>query len=102
MNLSIFERLTLLAILPNVGDFSTLKIIRQLRENLSFDETEHKRLNFKREEKKILWDQEAVQFSDIPIGEKATDIIVDTLKKLDAEKKLADRHYSLYEKFVDT
>ena len=40
--------------------------------------------------------------AEIPIGEKATDIIVDAFKKLDREKKLAEEMIETYEKFIPT
>ncbi len=38
---------------------------------------------------------------EIKIGDKATDIIVESLKKLDDEKKLTETHISLYKKFIN-
>ncbi len=100
MKLNTFERLILLNILPKEGDFTTLKIVRKLRESLSFSEAEHKALQFKQEGEQVKWLVEGEIEKDIVIGEKATDIIVETLKKLDTAKKLKDEHYSLYEKFL--
>jgi len=115
MELGVFERLILLNVLPKEGDFTTLKIVRKLREDLSFTEEEHKVLQFKQagevymdaagQEKEVPlgtvhWKAEGDVPRDIPIGEKATDVIVGTLKKLDKDKKLTDQHFSLYEKFV--
>jgi hypothetical protein len=103
MELKVYERLILLAILPKEGNFITLKVIRQLREALSFTEEEIKVLNFVQnvEEEKVTWDLAADKPVEIKIGEKATDIIVEALKKLDKEMKLTDEHYGLYEKFVE-
>ena len=42
MKLTIFERTRLLGILPPQGDILTLKILRKLRESLSFSEEELK------------------------------------------------------------
>ena len=100
MNLQVGERLVLLSLLPKEGDFTTLKIIRELREGLSFSEEEHKTYNFKQEGDLVFWDTEKDTPKDVPIGEKATDIIVDALKKLNEAKKLRDEHFNLYEKFV--
>ena len=101
MELGVFDRLILLNILPKEGDFTTLKIVRKLREDLSFTEEEHKALEFKAEDEgRVVWRTEADEPKEIPIGEKATDIIVEVLKKLNDDKKLQDQHYSLYEKFV--
>jgi hypothetical protein len=101
MNLSVYDRLILLNILPKEGDFTTLKIIRKLREDLSFSEEEHAVLQFKQENGSVQWQQEADIPKDISIGEKASDVIADVLIRLDKEKKLQDMHYSLYESFVE-
>jgi hypothetical protein len=100
MKLGTFERLVLLNILPSEGDFTTLKIVRKLRESLSFSEAEHKALQFKQEGEQIKWLTTGETEKEVIIGEKATDIIIETLKRLDKEKKLKNEHYGLYEKFV--
>lgn len=41
MELSVLERLKLLECLPREGDYTTIKIVRELREALSFKENEH-------------------------------------------------------------
>lgn len=102
MLLNTFERLILLNILPREGDFTTLKIVRKMREDLSFTEEEHKDLSITVDDKgQVKWKTEADKAIPITIGEKATDIIVTVLKKLNDEKKLTEQHYTLYEKFVE-
>ena len=100
MKLSPLERLNILSILPNEGNYLTLKIVRKLREALSFDEQEHKILKFVQEEGVIKWDTQNDFEKDITIGEKATDLIVEALKKIDEKQKLTEQLYSIYEKFV--
>uniref|UniRef100_A0A6M3KQS2 Uncharacterized protein n=1 Tax=viral metagenome TaxID=1070528 RepID=A0A6M3KQS2_9ZZZZ len=103
MELKVYERLVLLAILPKEGNFITLKVVRQLREALSFTEEEIKVLNFVQdvEKEKVTWNQAADKPIEIKIGEKATEIVVEALKKLDKEQKLTEQHFGLYEKFVE-
>lgn len=101
MELSTFDRLILLNILPKEGDFTTLKIVRKLREDLSFSEEEHAALEFKQEEGRVHWKQAGDVSKDVQIGEKASDVIAEVLKKLDKEKKLQDQHYRLFELFVE-
>lgn len=100
MILSVYDRLMLLNILPKEGDFTTLKIVRTLRDNLSFSEEEHAALQFKREGNSTFWRDDVEVNKDVAIGEKATDIIVDALKALNKAKKLTEQHIDLYEKFV--
>ena len=99
--LTVVERLVLLNILPKEGDFTTIKLLRKLRENLSFDEDEHKKLNFVQDGDQVRWNQAELSDKRIQIGEKQSDLIHDALKKLNDEKKLTDEHFSLYEKFVE-
>jgi len=101
MELLVFERLILLNILPKEGDFTTLKIVRKLREDLSFSEEEHAALQFKQEGGNVQWKQGGDIPKEISVGEKAMDVIVNTLKKLDRDKKLQESHFAIYERFVE-
>jgi len=105
MKLTIIERIALLGLLPAENNFVTLKIIRKLKEDLSFSEDEIKQFEIKAENDRMFWNVKVENNlmpdgKEIAIGEKASDIIVEALKKLDESKKLAERHVSLYEKFV--
>ena len=46
---NVLERLMLLAILPKEGSFTNLKLLRVVKENLSFNEVENKALQFRAE-----------------------------------------------------
>jgi len=48
----------------------------------------------------VYWKPEAATEKDIKIKDKATEIIVNALKDLDAKKKITDGCLSLYEKFI--
>lgn len=100
--LTVLERLVLLNILPKEGDFTTIKLMRKLRESLSFDEEELKKIEFIQDGDQTRWNEAATKdmLKPIQIGEKMTDIVHDALKKLNDEKKLTNEHVSLYEKFV--
>jgi len=101
MKLNVLERLTLLQILPPEGNFVTLKIVRDLTSILAMTEKEYKDFDIKQEGGQIKWNLKGNQEKEIEIGEKATDIIKEALKKLDETKKLEQRHFSLYEKFME-
>lgn len=101
MNLTVGERLVLMSVIPSEGNFTTLKVIRKLQEDLSFSEEEHKKYKFVQEENRVSWNDKADLNKEMEIGEKAKDIIVLALSKLNEEKKLKFEHFSLYEKFID-
>ena len=100
--LTVPERLTLLNILPKEGDFTTIKLMRKLRESLSFDEDELKIIQFVQDGDQVTWNVAGAAsiMKQCQIGEKMADTIRDTLKKLNDEKKLTEQHFSIYEKFV--
>ena len=100
MELSVLERLILLNSLPAQGDITTIKIVRKLREDLSFSEAEHKALNFKQEADRLLWNQDASVTKDVVLGEKALKVIRDALVSLNQKKELHADHLDVYEKFV--
>jgi hypothetical protein len=103
MKLTVIERISLLGVLPTEGNFVTLKIVRQLREALSFTESEIKTLSIRQEGDQVMWNAlaEAPGGAEIVIGEKATEIIAESLKKLDQQGKLTEQLISVYEKFVE-
>ena len=102
---NVYERLFLLnGVLPPVGNFTTIKIIQQLKNELSFSEEEHDRYEIKiipsggvtvtKDEAKL---KEAKL---IHIGKRARDVIVNGLKEMDRKKQLSPGHIILYERFV--
>lgn len=103
MRLTIKERLILLSILPAEGSFLTLRLVRELREALSFSEEELAAFKLIVEGERASWDEApAPEGVDIPVGERMTELIAQQLGELDRACKLTDDHFSLCEKFLDT
>lgn len=102
MKLEIVERIQLLNLLPAEGNAITLRIVSELRQELSFAEKEIKDANIQTdtENGRITWGNEAVVVKDVKIGDTATGIITDALKKLDDEKKLTLAVMPVYERFM--
>jgi len=108
MKLKTAERLNLLSILPAEADFATLKIKRDLEADLSLTEKENKdwEVNMVAGKNGIgfyNWNDKGKNaLVEVKIGEKAMDMIVDALKKLNKEKKLTDNLFEIYERFVNS
>ena len=97
--LSVKNRLMLLGILPPEGDLTTIRIVRELREGLSFSEGEHADLQMVQENNQVRWAEGAVPDKVLDIGPKATEIIRAAIKKLDDEEKLVVDHLELVDLF---
>jgi len=102
MILNVPERLTVLSILPKEGSYATLKILRELRMNLSFTEDELKDWGIITDYEKGVINWEDNSEAEIPIGEKAMGIIVDELRDLEKKGKLQEGMIDIYEKFIPT
>jgi hypothetical protein len=100
MNLSVLDRVILLTVLPREGDFSTLRILQDLKMALSFTEVEVKKFNIavNPEVGNTTWEND--EDIEVPMGEKATDIVVEALKELNRKKKLTLDMMETYEKFI--
>lgn len=100
MKLGVGDRIVLLSILPSEGDLSTIRIVHDLKQMLSFSEEEHESLQIKVEGDKIKWGG-GDGVKEISIGPRAHTLIAETLEELDGEKKITEDHLGLWEKFVD-
>jgi len=100
MKFNVIERVMLSSILPKEGNFTNLKLVREINEQLSFDEEENKTLNFRQDGDQMRWNPVEI-IKDIELGSVATALIVKELTRMDKEEKLTIEHYSLCEKFLD-
>ena len=101
MKLTVEERLLILDILPATGSLTTLRIVQELRQTLSFDEAEHEALKFKEDGSLIRWDvaAEADARSEFAIGPKAQEVVRKTLERLNEKEQLHMAHVPLCAKF---
>jgi hypothetical protein len=98
MLLTVYERLVLLNILPKEGDFLTLKTIREVREAVAFD-SDAEEFGVTQSADGVHCDNFQAE-KDIPLPPRVLPVIVGVLTELNAQKRLTEQHYSLYEKFV--
>lgn len=105
MKLNVGERLMLLQVLPPEGNIVTLKIVRNLVDLVGISEEEHKEFEIKKEgpkeNQRVSWNVKGNEEKEFEIGERATDVIIDSLKNLDSNKKLIPQMMTLWEKFIE-
>jgi hypothetical protein len=100
MDFSIKERYLLLSILPDKGDFRTMKTIQDLRTDLLFSSEEVARCKIVQDGNKLTWDTEAEEPFSITVNDLASEILATALKGLDDEKTLTADYILVYERFV--
>jgi len=99
MKLNVLERLLLLGMLPKEGDLTTIRIVRELREGLSFGEAENAALEFKQDGDQLRWKDGAVEDKEFEFGAKSMSFIGDALEKLVTDEKVTEQHLCLFDKF---
>ena len=101
--LTILDRITLVDILPTQGNYANMKLVREMKERLSFNEEDHDAFGIK-----ILnnngsitttWNLDLDTGVDFEIGSRIEVMIKDELNTLNADSKLTDAQCILYEKF---
>lgn len=97
MKFSVRERLRLFELLPAQGNMTNLKIVRKLREALTFSEAEHRRYGITTVGGSVSWTSDGDK--EILLGPRATEIVTQTLKALNDDGRLPIDCMSLYEKF---
>lgn len=102
MLLKVGERMALQGILAaSEGNFVTLKLVRELRESLSFDDAEMEKYDVEQRDGQVKWNSAKDEGKEIEIGETMRNVIVVGLKALNDAEKLREAHMGVYEKFVE-
>lgn len=98
--LNVSERLHLLPVLPREGNFVTLRLIRELVNKLGLSAAEFDEFGIKKDGNKMYWDEKIDTGKEFEFGLAETELIVESLKQTDADKKLMQEQFTVYEKFV--
>ena len=105
MKLLIADRINLSNILPEKGNAVNMKLLRDLKGELSFSEQEIKKYKIKAEqvenEIQYNWKSEFDTEKEIKIGATLNVLIVDIFKDLDAKEEITDSLLNLYGKFME-
>jgi hypothetical protein len=104
--LNVVERLVLVNMLPQEGNWSHRKVVREVSEEVDLDTEERTKLNLRQGEegKGVMWDEpdpDKPYTKECEIKPKGMALIIDHLSKMDKDEKLEPQHDSLYEKFVE-
>jgi len=111
MKMAVKDRILLMGMLPAAGNIQTLKMLRELREALSFSEEDGKAIDVRVEpgeggQIRTMWDAakaEALPEKDIEVNGVLHALVVDLLKKMaEADPPtLEDQHIELWDLFCE-
>jgi hypothetical protein len=98
--LNVSERLHLIPVLPRESNFVTLRLVRELVNKLGLSAAEFEEFGIKQDGNKLFWDEKKDTGKEFEFGLAETELIVESLKQADEDKKLMNEQFSAYEKFV--
>jgi len=100
--LEVVDRIQLLGLLPAEGNAITLRVVNELRNALSFGDSEIEDMGLvsDAESGRVTWKSDKAKAKDIEIGETMQGVIKDAFKKLDESGKLNLAILPLYERFM--
>lgn len=100
MLFTVKERILLLGVLPPTsGSALYLRIIRKLREDLSFSEDEAAALNIHEQDGMLLFNNGPEK--EIEVGPVAVEFIAKSLREMDQSGRLSEDSLGLFERFVE-
>ena len=102
LNLNFHDRLVLLQLLPGENNYVTLKLIREVKDNLGITEEEYEKYKIKRQENgRISFDsKKASEEKEFEISRIVMNIIKKELERLDSQKRLTEEQFPLYERLI--
>jgi len=99
--LNVGERLIILQLLPKEGNFTTLRLIRDLAAKVGLSADELVEFDLKQDGSQVKWNAEGSKEKPFELKFKEIELITKELQKLDKENKLGFNHFTLFEKFSE-
>lgn len=99
--LTLAERFGIVGILPEKGDYVTMKTLNELRNSLFPSDAEVEKYGIKQEGTQITWDQKFKdEEKEYTLGVTAVRLIQNALEELDRKKEITPNLIDIYEKFM--
>jgi len=101
MKLNISERLTLVNLVPEKGNFVTMSIVEGLRLILYPSEAEVKKFELKQQERLLTWNEEGTKKIDIKLTDLQKKFLMDRLEERSKDDSLDFSQYSIFKRFKE-
>ena len=101
MKLNIQERLTLVNLVPEKGNFITMSIVDGLRLILYPSEAEVKKFDLKQDDRLLTWNEEGSKKTEVKVSDSQIDFLMDQLEKKSIANELDFLQYSVYKRLKD-
>lgn len=100
IGLTVSERIHVLNLLPAEGSFVTVKAIRDFTAKVGFTATEIVDMEIIEKDGIVTWNQKGNEERVFDFIDAEAELIRKELRKMDAEEKITNNIFSVYEKFM--
>ncbi len=92
MKLNVNERLVIVGVIPEKGNFKTMTTVEKLRKVLHLSEEEVKEYELKQVGETLAWNEKGIERKEIEISELGMEIVIEAFEKLDKKEELTYVH----------
>jgi hypothetical protein len=92
MQLNVNERLVIIGVIPEKGNFKTMSTVEKLRKTLYLSEEEVEEYEFIQKGNAFSWNKKGVERKEVEISELGMELIMESFEKLDKEEELTYLH----------
>lgn len=96
MKLNVNERLIIVGIVPEKGNFKTMTTVEKLKSILHLSEEEIKKYEVIQKGESLLWNKLGVEKTEVEISELGHELIMDGFEKLDKKEELTLQQFTVY------
>ena len=99
--LNVAERLTLVQIVPEKGNFKTMRTVETVKNTLYLSEEEREEFEVKQVGQNLAWNEKGSEQREISFSDFGLELITEAFEKLDKEENLTSPQYLIYKRFKD-
>jgi len=99
--LNVAERLTLVQIIPEKGNFKTMSTVEKVKTTLYLSEEEREEFEVKQAGNNLAWNEKGSEQREIEFSDFGRELIIESLEKLDKEENLTSPQFLIYKQFKE-
>ena len=99
--LSVGERLTLVQIIPEKGNFKTMTTVEKVKDTLYLSEEEREEFEVEQVGNNLKWNEKGSDQKEIEFSDFGWELLIESLEKLDKDESLTSPQFLIYKQFKE-
>ena len=99
--LNVAERLTLVQIIPEKGNFKTMTTVEKVKDTLYLSEEEREEYEIEQVGNQLTWNEKGSDQKEIEFSDFGWELLIESLEKLDKDATLTSPQFLIYKQFKE-